>query len=269
MYCPNCATQSTPGQRFCRVCGANLGAIQDAMEDKRGPIDFESLKKDLRELGANLRAGFEGFQQATKKKTRQFSRHDTPAPERVSAPLPPPVPYKPQPLRVKQVRAGSTRRHSFQQGMLSIFSGGAWTAALYFLLNTAAGSGLLVNIELILSQKIDFPQPAGIVPILQLIWLLGLIPVAKGVAHLINGIFFATKPEPEIKEVVLTEGQSINYRIGQPASVVSSFTSAADTDELTEARRRERGAETEAGSPSGIEPPSSVTEDETIRFDAR
>ena len=60
MYCPKCATQAVPGQRFCRNCGTNLGVILDAVEGKqRGPIDFETLKNDLRELGSNLRAGFE------------------------------------------------------------------------------------------------------------------------------------------------------------------------------------------------------------------
>ena len=37
----------------------------------------------------------------------------------------------------------------------------------------------------------------GLVPVIRMLWLLGLIPVARGVAHLLNGIFFAPKPEKE------------------------------------------------------------------------
>ena len=40
MYCPKCSSPAAEGQRFCRQCGTNLGAIVDAMEGRRGPVDL-------------------------------------------------------------------------------------------------------------------------------------------------------------------------------------------------------------------------------------
>ncbi len=83
MYCPKCAAQTVPGQRFCRSCGTNIGVIVDAIEGKqRGPIDFETLKSDLRELGSNLRAGFEQF-----KCTHRLDKPQT-APPPANVPIP-------------------------------------------------------------------------------------------------------------------------------------------------------------------------------------
>lgn len=31
MYCPNCATQNTEDTKFCRLCGANLGLVSQAL----------------------------------------------------------------------------------------------------------------------------------------------------------------------------------------------------------------------------------------------
>ena len=59
---------------LCRQCGANLGAIVDAMEGRRGPVDFERLKVDLKDLGTSLRTGFEQAHKEFKKtdiETRQ------------------------------------------------------------------------------------------------------------------------------------------------------------------------------------------------------
>lgn len=264
MYCPKCATQSTPGQRFCRTCGTNLSVILDAIDDsiggKRGPIDFEVLKADLRELGANLRVGFEearqGFKQATGK-TRRLNTAPTPsAPP--SAPAAPPV--KLEPLRVKRVRGGSTRRYSLQQAFLGIFGGGATAGVLYHLLNTAAGSGLLASLEQMILRNLEVPPPGGFVPVFQMLWMLGLIPVVKGVAHLINAIFFAVKPEPGTKEVVISTAQRIEYTAAPPQPQPLFRT---DVNQFLGKSHQESAAQISS------DPPASITEDDTVRFGSR
>jgi len=217
MYCPNCASKAIDGQRFCRNCGTNLGAIVDAIDNKRGPIDFESLKEDLRQLGSSLRSGFEEARQNIKR-TQRFYTPGIPIAPGVQAPWAPRVRVRerkrgdeselrcstqaaatPQ-IKIKDKHSPRSRQYSLQQATLSIFSGGATSAALYYLFNTAANSGLLANLERILLNKLGQPELTGFVPIFQMLWIIGLVSVAKGLAHLINGIFFAPKPAPAVSE---------------------------------------------------------------------
>ncbi len=222
MYCPRCASPAVEGQRFCRNCGINLGLIVDAMQGRRGPLDLEALKEELLQLGKSLRSGFEEAREGFKK-TQRFSY---PFPQRASAP---PIIARDQELeraleKLKQAtrkldaarrklqkgRAPDSRRYHFQQATLAIFSGGAMSATLYYFLNIAAHSGLLESLEqIILRQE---PGLVGVTPLLQSLWVLGLLPVARGVAHLINGIFFPPKPAPEGE----AEVEEIEERIPQP-----------------------------------------------------
>lgn len=299
MFCPKCASQSVEGQRFCRQCGTNLGIILDAMDGKRTPVDFDALKGDLRELGLSLRDSFQEVSQSFKK-TQQLNPHLKGGPwahgqrknrkqinreiverikreivERIkqkasgaavpSVPSVPPVPFstKPIPIKIKQVRGGSSRQHSLQQAALSIFSGGAMSGTLYYLLNAAGGSGLLHSLETLILQQSHL-QITGLAPVFQALWVLGLVPVAKGFAHLLNGIFFAAKPTENPADVVV---QEINQRIvaAQPPQTYVAPASAIplaenpmpapDTNEF----KRERN----------FRPVASITEDPTERFATR
>src|SRR5262249_5725927 len=74
MFCPKCASPTVHGQHFCRNCGTNLRVIMDAIEGKRSPLDFETLKRDLRDLGSSLRTGFEEASAAIKNTKRLDQR---------------------------------------------------------------------------------------------------------------------------------------------------------------------------------------------------
>ncbi|MFN7946950.1 MAG: zinc ribbon domain-containing protein [Blastocatellia bacterium] len=288
MYCPKCSSQAVEGQRYCRQCGTNLGVILDAMDGKTVTVDFETLKKDLRQLGQSLRSSFEDVHQEFKKnKHRHWQKGDwnwvsgaaqtaanagaTAATEAVSAAQTAghKISARPIPIKIKQVRGGSSRQQSFQQAALSIFGGGAATWGLYYLLHTAGQSGLLGSLEQLIIREAGTPL-YGLAPVFQALWVLGLIPVAKGLAHLVNGIFFAAKPtENPVDQVT----QEINARLAaaqvaqipqaQPAWAAPAASpvtqdepeQAPDTNEL----KRDR-----AFSPVG-----SVTEDPTERFEAR
>jgi hypothetical protein len=248
MYCPKCASTATPGQRFCRVCGTNLGLIVDAMDGKRSPVDFDSLKDDLRELGLSLRVGFEeakaGFNQKIKDTHRLRKARDRNAPPALT----------PIPIRVKNIKGGSTRRHSLQQGILALLGGGASSAALYFILNTANAAGFLGSIEQLLASKLDSGTLTGLVAVIQLLWVLPLVTSVRGVAHLINGIFFPSRPEPEVKEVVIQSPQRVSFRVESPFSTPMPV--AAPVEVPTNELEQEPFPE----------PQMSVTEDETVRL---
>lgn len=238
MYCPKCASPASEGQRFCRQCGTNLGAIVDAMEGRRGPVDFERVKSDLKDLGTSMRAGLEQVHQEFKKKQHEHRKRyqeehpnwvsdiaqtaSTAAKDVTTACFSTPstkLPSKPK-------RSRESRRYHLQKGILSIFSGGASAGAYYFLLKTAVESGLLANLEQLLLQR--YPNLTGLVPVIQILWVFCLIPVATGLGHLINGLFFA----PSEKELIAAEAaleaqrEALPTAINQPPSFNPSTTRA-------------------------------------------
>ncbi len=201
MFCPRCATTAIEGQRFCRSCGMNLGVILDAIEGKRGPIDFETLKRDLRDLGANLRSGFEGAGNAIKRTARLDSPGAggvAPADSlRVQEPAPPAIGSSSKGKR-KGSRTARTRTESLQRAVESLLGGGALLGVWAFLLRQAYGTGLLESIARMITQESGY-FIQGLPEVLRSLWVLALIPISQGIGHLINGIFFAPKPPQPVE----------------------------------------------------------------------
>jgi hypothetical protein len=222
----------------------DLGMILDALEGRRGPLDFETLKDDLRKLGANLRLGFEEAKQNFQKQTQRLNQQTAP-PAPALQPLPLPNFTREINKAAKKVKAAHARKYSLQRATLSIFSGGAMMAAWGVLLNAADNSGLLESIERIILAETHAPL-VGLVPVMRLLWVLGLIPVARGVAHLLNGLFFAPQPEPELAE------QYTPAAIQPPPAYVSPVADVPTNELVNEPQ-----------------PQPSVTEDATLRFAAR
>jgi hypothetical protein len=242
-FCPKCATSAVRGQRHCKNCGIKLDVIQDAIEGRqRGPLDFDTLKKDLRDLGASLRTGFEEAGIKIKQTQKLNKRPGSLAPNAINMPNW----TKEFNKALRKVKAANTRKYSLQQATLSIFGGGAMIAVWYYLLNAAADSGLLQSIEQIILEHTGH-SVTGLVQVVQLLWLLGLIPIARGVAHLINGIFIAPRKLEEREEESYTT----------PTYVYTSPVAAggASTNELPEE--------------PVADPRPSVTEEETVRFEQR
>ena len=251
MYCPRCANAAVEGQRFCRNCGMNLDVILNAMEGKQpGPLDFERLKRDLRDLGANLRTGFEEASNAIK----GTNKLNPPPPAPMMQPIAPIEWKRELDKALHKVRAAHTRKYSLQQATLSLFGGGVWMAVWYHLLDAATQSRLLSSLELIILQQTGAPV-VGLVPVIQLLWLLGLIPIARGLAHLINGIFLAPKAE-KYEQPTPAQPFVPSYNYGAPINPPSSgLAGSTTTNEL-------------AGDAATVSP-SSVTEEETVRFGTR
>ena len=258
MYCPKCATQIVDNQRFCRNCGLKLDLIVDAVEGRpRGPIDFETLKRDLVDFGAGLRSSFEEAHNAIKH-TRKLRKNQF----KVGAPTPPMSPQdwsqeiskaawsREFDKALKKTKIAHSRKYSLQQATLSIFGGGAMMVVWFYLLEAATNSGLLNTLESTIAAKTDAPI-FGLVPVIQMLWMLGLIPIARGVAHLFNGIFLAPKAEKEPEPAIVDLPP--NYIQSPP--VYSSAVESPATNEL----ERERSPQ----------PQMSVTEDSTLRFEPK
>ena len=190
MYCPRCASTAIEGQRFCKNCGMNLGVILDALDGKRGPLDFELLKRDLRELGSNLRSGFEGATSAL----RGTSRYSQPVPNTPQSGISLQDLSREVERALRNVEVAHSRKYSLQKAALALFSGGAIVGAWAFLLNKFITSGLAGSIERIILVESGH-EVVGLVMMIRYLWVLGLIPIATGVAHLFNGIFLAPRKE--------------------------------------------------------------------------
>jgi len=116
MYCPQCATESTPGLQYCRVCGANLKVIGKAVSlseaiarSDRGPLP------KIKEMVKNLKV-----EHVTEEVSRALDHMNTEI-VKVSAEA-----------KAKQQRSWSLRRkktaaerreRQITQGILSLFSG--------------------------------------------------------------------------------------------------------------------------------------------------
>ncbi|MEO6727218.1 MAG: zinc-ribbon domain-containing protein [Blastocatellia bacterium] len=280
MYCPKCAAQTIPGQRFCRNCGANIGVIVDAIENKqRGPIDFETLKSDLRELGTNLRAGFEQF--------KGTHRLDKPQAAQMPASIQPQYMAANIAQEIHQsikndiergvnkglrkTRIANSRKYSLQQGMLSIFGGGAALFAWNALLNNTGT--LIASIEKIVLQETGAPIQ-GVAPAIQVLWVLATIPIARGVAHLINGIFIVPKQQELSEPVAEHQPQSYGFSppYGTPAYATPAYATPAYATPVSAVPPASHIAGTttnELNQKAGSLSQPSVTEDSTLRLETR
>lgn len=249
MFCPRCAASAVEGQPFCRNCGLKLSIILDAMDNRpRSPLDFETLKRDLRDLGASLRSGFDSAQTAIKNTKRLHQKS-------------PAYPNQPQVLlpdfskelkrAIRKVKAADSRKVNLQKATLSFFGGGVTIFVWQRLLEALTRPGVITNLENLIQQAKPELIPVNLeayVPFIQMLWLLGLIPIIKGFAYLINAIFFAPKPELEPDpQVVYTQP------IMQPPI---AYTSAVPNPSTNEFERQES-------------PQYGVTEDSTLRFEPK
>lgn len=250
MFCPKCAIQIVEGQRFCRGCGLKLDLIVDAVEGKsRLPLDFETIKRDLRDLGSSLRVGFEEASSAIKN-TKRLDRRPAPVAQQSQIILPDLA--KELKKAANKVNAAESRKRSLQKATVSILGGSAWMLVWNQILN-AITPEMITTIE----QAIHQTHPGLVtinltvfLPIIQNLWLLGLIPVAKGVAHLFNGIFFAPKIEPESPP---------QYSYVQPGMPPPPAYASAIPDPSTNDLENQ----------AIPQPKQSVTEDATLRFEAK
>ncbi len=45
MFCPKCAAQNLDGASYCRVCGANISLVPQALTGQLSPADEEGLSR--------------------------------------------------------------------------------------------------------------------------------------------------------------------------------------------------------------------------------
>lgn len=224
MYCPQCATESSPNLQYCRVCGANLKVIGKAValseavaRSDRGPMP------KIKEMMKNLKVEHvtEEVSRAMDHMNQEIIKHSSE--------------IKPKHehgwhLRRKKT-AAERREQQITKGIVSLFSGTGLMIFLYYL------SAALV---LKLPPHIIAQVPFEIDPVVRVLWLIGLAPTLSGVGHILSGLLIRPTPEPPPHQVSFptsdTESQprlDAPPRVESSAPVTGSTTPASVTERTT------------------------------------
>ncbi len=167
MFCPQCGTESTAGQPYCRSCGANLKVIGKAvtLSEAIGRSDRGPLPK-IKEMMKNFKAEHvtEEVSRALDQMNSEIVRSTGDIRER-----------GPRFLR-GQKTPEERRERLLVKGTVSIFSGAGLTIFLYFLTHA-------INLHLPADVIADIPFEVD--PIVRVLWLVGLIPAFAGVGRLL------------------------------------------------------------------------------------
>jgi hypothetical protein len=265
MFCPRCANVAIEGQRFCKNCGMNLGLIVDALEGKRGPLDFELVKRDLRELGANLRAEFNELSSGLRGTAQTGRGVRADLFERIYK-----VPMAASPndqsgndaltgdtqqrdllgaveKMLRKVRLAHSRSYSLQQAVLHLLGGGAMLGVWYYVLSRITSSGLIESLEKIILVESGY-EVVGIGALFRSLWMLALIPIATGIGHLLNGIFLV----PKVEDPPLVSVSTIVEPPYRPPAILTSTEPPAEAQLEAAPLHRE---------------PVSVVEEQTLRLE--
>lgn len=253
MYCPKCGTEAMQTQKFCKLCGTNLQLIHDTLkggDSAQAPfgIDVEKLTQNALEFAKSWKSGLHVHW------PEQRNAHTNPGEARASAReirrrareearlrnLPKPKEY-----------LSYSWQHNLRDGLIGLFTGAGIGILLYYLSQEAINSGIIREIPNITDIKRD-----AIGRGLSWVWLIGLIPMLKGLAQIIYAAFFG--------ESIAT----LTERFTPPRDQLTSSqdSGAVIRDHVTSPSIQQEQAQRSFEGLS--EPPSSVTERTTHIFDS-
>ncbi len=189
MFCPQCGTESSTGQQYCRLCGANLKVIGKAVtlseaiaRSDRGPLPkikemmkslkVEQVTEEISRAMDQLNTEIVNSSSEAKleKVQRLRDRREQRAEERRER----------QRLRERKEKSPEQRRENhIVQGTVSLFSGTGLMIFLYYL------TGALV---LKLPPHIVNDAPFEIESVVPVAWLVGLVPAMSGLGRIIAGL---------------------------------------------------------------------------------
>lgn len=178
MFCPKCGVEPTEVQRFCKNCGTNLQAVNEALGDGDWAKDIFGIDKNTISRYADsvknwgqTNWGGEGQTAEARRTTRKLKQEERELRRRYPRP--------------KEWMSYSWQ-HNLKNGLLSLFSGAGLAYLFYYLGHPP------VSEEIIHAIREASQHELRALPILLgLVWLLPLISALKGVAQIIYAAFFA------------------------------------------------------------------------------
>ena len=178
MYCPQCGTESSTGQQYCRSCGANLKVIGKAvsLSEAIGRSDRGPLPK-IKEMIKNFKV-----EQVTEEVSRAFDQVN----KEIVRSSDEKKRHEPWWLEHRKEKTPAQRRgRHIVGGTISLFSGMGLMIFLYYL--TAA---LVLKLPPDVIAKIPFELD----PVVHVLWLVGLIPAFSGLGRIIAGLSIRSAP---------------------------------------------------------------------------
>jgi hypothetical protein len=181
MFCPQCGTESSTGQQYCRSCGANLKFIGKAVtlseaiaRSDRGPLP------KIKEMMQSMKG-----EEDTEEVSKAFDQMN----KEIVSSFPTSKPAKSLGVQVKTVEPPEQRRENhIVKGMVSLFTGIGLMVFLYYF-----SAALVLKIPPEALARIPFE----VEPVARMLWLIGLIPTLSGLGRLTAGLLI--KPGREAK----------------------------------------------------------------------
>lgn len=227
MFCPQCATESTPDLKFCRSCGANLKVIGKAVTLSEAIARSDGIPAKLKDIFSNIKIAHvtDDVSRALDRMNReiarsrddpmrrqQWSRRDWPRPER-----------KP--------KTAEQRRESYlTRGFVAMFSGIGLSTFLFFL-----GHNLVLKLPPEAVAQIPFDLSS----LIHVIWLVGLIPTLSGLGRIIAGLSIRSE---RARQIEFPGDAPLRIDPPAPAFDQQPFTRGPQQDETTVAAAREAPA---------------------------
>ena len=205
MFCPQCGTESPSNLKYCRSCGANLKVIGKAVTLSEAIARSDGVPAKIKELVSNIKIAHvtEEVSRALDKMNKEIVRSsDERTRRRPSWPfflppffLPPFSSNEPTKrgawgLHRKTKTPEQRRERHLTKGTIKLFWGGGLTIFLYFLAHA---------LVLKLPPDVIARIPFEIDPVVQVLWLLGLIPMLSGVGHILAGLTIKPAPTNQIE----------------------------------------------------------------------
>ena len=183
MFCPQCGTESSSGQQYCRSCGANLKFIGKAVtlseavaRSDRGPLP--KIKEMMQSMKGEHTS--EEVSRAMDQMNHELVQSFPAAGVTPSARLDRKANAEPPELR---------RENHIVKGMVAFFSGIAVMIFLYYF-----SLALVLKIPPEALAKIPFE----VEPVARMLWLIGLIPTMSGMGRIIAGLLVRPAPQAAV-----------------------------------------------------------------------
>jgi hypothetical protein len=172
MFCPQCGSESSEGQHYCRSCGTNLKVIGKVVTITDAISKSDGMPSKVKEKISHV--------------TDEVSR----AMEKVNVEMARASVDQQRKRRRKEKTAEERRERHLTKGAIKFFTGGGLAIFLYFLTN---------SLVLRLPPDVVFKIPFAIDPVVHIFWLIGLVPMLSGVGHIIAGLSIKTRRGKEIE----------------------------------------------------------------------